>query len=39
MLTIWRIVDKMFADVLFMSLVDVVLYVKVKLFVPKLLVP
>ena len=39
LLTIWRIVDKMLADFLFMTLVDVVLYVKVQLFVPELLVP
>ena len=38
LLAIWRIVDKMFADIFFMSLVYVVLYVKVKLFVPELLV-
>ena len=38
LLAIWRIVDKMLADLFFMSLVDVVLNIKIKLFVPELLV-
>ena len=38
MLAIWRIVDEMLADLFFMSFVDVVFDIKVKLFVPELLV-
>ena len=39
LLAIWRIVDEVLADLLFMSLVDVVLDIKIKLFVPELLIP
>ena len=38
LLAIWRIVDEMLANLFFMRLVDVVLNIKVKLFVPELLV-